>query len=371
MYNQVVVAYWYPITSQLLPFPTSRAISALPPGDGALSGSGNVAYQDPSFAGIYIKSNGASGAAERWVISNAAAQVGKRFKVYVNFGNLWYVFELQTWGAGSWVMENPGGQPRIPNQIIFGVITPMYDDFPPNEADPAHPPPTHNPFQPRLILAGIQDGDGNYLEEATATLIQVTNVTIDNVFVYKNGVLIPVTMTDLLSGHVFKGAGDYEIVIHYHYSNYPIEILTQPFTIVVEPYPLLQLERLEGGVISPGDFLIFDNPILHNGGIGYNPFTGLIEFRQTGVYFLQWFIAPETGLTTDGVNFALKTNTPAKHPMQNIHSSGHILVSALCGFAIVDVTELPVVAKLVNTSDSGVTLSAVAHVKAGIAAFKI
>ena len=235
MAGKVLEIYWQQITRQQLPFPTSRAITSLPSGDGAIRNSGNTEYLSPAFDGIYIRSNGLSGAAERWYIECTTEKNDEKFKVYVNFGNNWYVYEIQIWGPGTWVIENPSGQPRIPNQLMIGAVVDIFDDFPPNEANPLFPPPTHNPFVPNLLIEGKEDEWGNYWDRAWGTLLPVTDVTIDALFVYHDGVLLNVSISDLLAGQLFDEVGDYEIMIHYHYKNWAAEMLQRDFTVITRP----------------------------------------------------------------------------------------------------------------------------------------
>jgi len=75
-FNMTLEVFWYQITSAELPFPTSRAITSLPPGNGALINSGHAEYMDPSYNGIYIVSNGLSGGNARWVIVTTAEMSG-------------------------------------------------------------------------------------------------------------------------------------------------------------------------------------------------------------------------------------------------------------------------------------------------------
>ena len=72
--------------------------------------------------------------------------VEKKIEVYTNFGNNWYVYEIQMLGVGSWTNENPGTGSALPSQIIFGNPVDAFDDFDPDEGDPHHPPPTTIPF---------------------------------------------------------------------------------------------------------------------------------------------------------------------------------------------------------------------------------
>ena len=266
--NKVLEIYWQQITQQQLPFPTSRTITTLPSGDGAIRNSGIADYLGPAFDGIYIRSNGLSGAAERWYLECTQEKAYEKFKIYVNFGSNWYVYEIQAWGPGTWVIENPSGQPRIPNQLMIGAVVNVFDDFPPGEANPLFPPPTRNPFLPDLCIDGRQDEQGNYLERAWGTLFPVPNVSIDDVFVYHNGVLTTISLLDLLAGHLFDDAGDYEIVVTYRYLDWPAEYLRRLFTVIVEPrlaFAALSAKKTAHGnqlICGQFDFGLYENGVL-------------------------------------------------------------------------------------------------------------
>ena len=264
MAGKVLEIYWQQITQQQLPFPTSRAITTLPSGGGAIRNSGISDYLGPEFDGIYLKTNGLSGAAERWYIECTQERAYEKFKIYVNFGSNWYVYEIQVWGLGTWVIENPSGQPRIPNQLMIGAVVYVFDDFPPNEANPLFPPPTHNPFVPNLLIEGRQDEWGHYWNKAWATLTPVTDVSIDSVLVYHDGVPISVSVSDLLAGHLFDEVGDYEIVIQYHYKDWPGEVLRRLFTVITKAkfaFAQLSARKVATGADLPCgqfDFGLFD-----------------------------------------------------------------------------------------------------------------
>lgn len=264
MAGKVLEIYWQQITQQQLPFPTSRAITTLPSGNGAIANSGISDYLGPEFEGIYLRTNGLSGAAERWYIECTLERSYEKFKIYVNFGSNWYVYEIQVWGPGTWSIENPSGQPRIPNQLILGAVVAVFDDFPPNEANPLFPPPTENPFIPNLQIEGKEDISGNFLERAWATLSTPSDVSIDSVFVYCNENLLPVSLSDLLSRQLFTEIGDYEIIINYHYKTWPQEILNCQFTIVskekIAPIKLSARKTATGATLEckQFDFGLYD-----------------------------------------------------------------------------------------------------------------
>jgi len=131
--------------------------------------------------------------------------------------------------------------------------------------------------------------------------------------------------------------------------------------------PYLQLERVTAGAIPTNGTLVFDTTVGSNSThISYNSTTGIIEFNKVGVFYLSWFVAQQTGLATDGKNFALVTSDG-----QNITGSSHAKTAPVSGFAIVEVASSGKTIELVNKSDESATLSERVHVQAGLAVFDI
>ena len=130
----------------------------------------------------------------------------------------------------------------------------------------------------------------------------------------------------------------------------------------------LQLERTTDGVVDTNDTLVFDNVLLINGtNISYDAISGEILFNAAGYYYVEWFVAPQFGLTTDGSNFAIVTSESGP----GLTGSSHVRVSPTFGFAIIEVTTPGKTAKLINTSDNSLTLSQVVNTKAALAVFAI
>jgi len=361
-FNMMFEVFWYQITSAQLPFPTSRALSAIP-ASGALLGA-NSYYNDPMFAGIYIRLSGSGGSA-RWTIECTEEMTGKKFKIYVNFGNNWYVYELQVWGPGSYTINNPGTGPALPNQIIFGEVVPIFEDFPPNERDPAHPPPTFNPFEPIVTIETQGEGPCSAMQQVKVTLATPANVVISQATVTLDGVAYPVSLPQLLAGYTFTQPGDYELVIIYTYSGNAADPLVQYFSIPGEVYPHVQAERTYGGVIPAQTPVVFDNVLQSNGSINCDPLDGQIEIYFCGVFLFRWFVVPQLGLTTDGDNLAIVGVT------QGPQGSGHVKVSPTSGFAILEVDAVPYTAQLLNTSDGEIDLSDFTQAAAGLLVMKI
>ena len=97
--------------------------------------------------------------------------------------------------------------------------------------------------------------------------------------------------------------------------------------------------------------------------------NGEITFSNSGIYFINWFAAQQTGLATDGANFALETLI-AEIPIRII-GSGHSKFSASSGFAVLNISTAGTVLKLINNADRKATLSEHTQVKAGLAIFSV
>ena len=130
--------------------------------------------------------------------------------------------------------------------------------------------------------------------------------------------------------------------------------------------PYLQLERTTAGVIPTNGNMLFDTTVGKGGTeIVYND-NGVIRFYKVGVYYVSWYVAQQTGLATDGKNFALVTSDG-----KTITGSSHVKIAPASGFAIIEITNPDRTIRLVNKSDQSATLSSKAQVKAGLAVFDI
>ena len=133
----------------------------------------------------------------------------------------------------------------------------------------------------------------------------------------------------------------------------------------------IELERAEprGNVfIVPENVaLIFDTVVSNEGtAISYNTTTGVITFNEAGYYYLDWFVAPQFGLTTDGSNWAIQTNIS----QLTFIGSSHTKVSVTTGFAIINAAANET-AQLVNVSDGSLSLSQTVQSKAGLIAYSV
>ncbi|MCL1872848.1 MAG: hypothetical protein FWF85_01885 [Clostridiales bacterium] len=376
MADGVFTILWRQITSSQIPFPSSDALT------GTNLASGTVINQtvgrylnNPLFAGITISTTGSGGNA-RMQICFGPEQQGKKVKLYITFSNTVYEFEVQVWAPGCWTIQNPGSGPSTPNSIFFGNPVNIFDDFEPGESDPAHPPPTYNPFIPDLLIT-IESGTSEctLVDIIKVTINQIPTVAIAGATVYKDGQPTGITLADLLAGVTFADPGNYEISIIYQYlgdgtsqnpAGPPGQVLTQEFTISSIPFPHMQRQSRVYGYVVPGEAMLFDDTLIDDGTIEYNEIDGAFTLRFCGDYFIKWFIASEMGFTTDGSDFAIAINGTT-----DLIGSSHTKISPTVGFSIVKVTGLPPTVQLVSVADGIIELSKVTQVKAGIVIFKI
>lgn len=137
------------------------------------------------------------------------------------------------------------------------------------------------------------------------------------------------------------------------------------------PISYLELERVEPQgdvvVVFENGTLMFDTIVSNEGTmISYDANTGIITFNEAGFYYLDWFVAPVFGLTTDGSNWAIQTS----QSQLTIIGSSHVKVSVTTGFAILDV-EAGETARLINVSDGAISLSQAVKSKAGLVVYNV
>ena len=133
----------------------------------------------------------------------------------------------------------------------------------------------------------------------------------------------------------------------------------------------IELERLapqgEAVVVGVNGTLVFDTLASSSGTqISYDDATGIITFQEAGYYYMDWYIAPQFGLTTDGSNWAIQTTIGGL----SIIGSSHTKVSVTTGFGLIN-AQAGETARLVNISDGAISLSKVVKSKAGFIAYGI
>ena len=364
-----------------------RTVAAVPPTlTGALTGqnlaNGTVItntiapyLNNPLYAGITVATTGQGGNA-RLQLCFGPEQVRKRILAYVTFANTITEFEVQIWGPGCWSINNPGSGPSTPNAITLGTPVGVTDPFPPGESELPHPPPAYNPFIPWLLVTIDQQTAACALADVVrVTINPIPSVAISGAVVGRDGLILPITLPQLLAGVTFDEPGDYEIRIVFQYlgdgtpqnpPGPPGETLIRQFTISKTPFPHMQRQSRVYGYILPHDPMLFDDELADDGTIEYNTMNGAFTLRFCGDYFIKWFIVPEMGMATNGSEFAIAVNGAT-----DLTGTSHAMVSPTVGFSIVRVNGPPPTVQLVCVSDAVIELSKFTLVTAGIVMFKI
>ena len=135
----------------------------------------------------------------------------------------------------------------------------------------------------------------------------------------------------------------------------------------------LELERVNPAwdtvAVDADSILVFDT-IVASEGLGiqfqYDINTGIITFLEAGYYYVDWYVAPQSGFTTDGSNWAVQTAISGV----SFVCSSHSKVAATTGFALVN-AEAGETARLVNVSDGVLILSQAVKSKAGLVVYEL
>ena len=131
----------------------------------------------------------------------------------------------------------------------------------------------------------------------------------------------------------------------------------------------LQLEKRNTGIVNTNQTVLFDTNLQSSGNnISYDYATGDITFHVAGVYHINWFVAQQTGLATDGSNFAI---IQSLDNMPRVIGSNHVKISQTSGFAIIKTGAADIKVRLANVSNAAATLSDTTQVKAGLAVYRI
>ncbi|MGL5515085.1 MAG: hypothetical protein ACRDBM_17875 [Sporomusa sp.] len=123
----------------------------------------------------------------------------------------------------------------------------------------------------------------------------------------------------------------------------------------------------EGVVVPVNGTLVFDTIVSSDGtSISYDAGTGVITFNVAGFYYVDWYVAPQFGLTVDGSNWAIQTSISGL----TFTGSSHTKVSVTTGFAIINAA-VGETARLVNVSSGALTLSEAVQSKAALITYII
>ncbi|MDD4125244.1 MAG: hypothetical protein PHW77_05935 [Eubacteriales bacterium] len=129
----------------------------------------------------------------------------------------------------------------------------------------------------------------------------------------------------------------------------------------------IQAELIEAGgeVIPDGTNVIFNNVIADlSDDISYDPATGEFTVTSPGVYIVNWWVAPDGAGAAINISF-----TVAVDGVPYSTASSPIVSVQMGASAIIDITTVPAVITLVNTTGDDVFIPDI-PVQAGIVIYK-
>ncbi len=121
----------------------------------------------------------------------------------------------------------------------------------------------------------------------------------------------------------------------------------------------LQIERTIAGSVAVGSNVVFDSIVYSDGNITYNSGTGVITFNESGRYVINWWVATQSSLSTNGIVFALSSSQG-----DFLEGNSPIKTDEVTGVSIIDVAAAPVTVSLVNASTSAVSYATMVPLKA-------
>lgn len=128
----------------------------------------------------------------------------------------------------------------------------------------------------------------------------------------------------------------------------------------------LQLQLFLGNSVNTQDNVVFDNVMLQDGSVDYDQSTGVVTLEETGQYLVQWWIATQTYLSTDGALFTIRTSEP-----NNFMGNTPIKTGVASGFIVLNAPMPNMTFSLVNATNTAVFYSPLVPVKAMLALVKI
>ncbi len=128
----------------------------------------------------------------------------------------------------------------------------------------------------------------------------------------------------------------------------------------------IQVARLTSGSVLMNNNVIYDSTIESEGNISYNTGTGLVTLSETGKYAAYWWIATQTGQSTNGMAFDLVTSQG-----DQIAGNSPIKSDEVTGFGIINIDAAPVTLSIQNTSNNTIYYSTSVDTKASLMIFRI
>jgi hypothetical protein len=127
----------------------------------------------------------------------------------------------------------------------------------------------------------------------------------------------------------------------------------------------LQIKRQVSGVVPLGSNLIFDTIVYTFGNINYDLNTGFITINEPGTYSINWWVATQASLSTNGAVFAIDSSQG-----DFIEGNSPIKTGEVYGIAIIEVVSLPITISLKNSSTADIFLSTIVPVTANLVVIK-
>ncbi|MGL5649870.1 MAG: hypothetical protein ACRDDY_18725, partial [Clostridium sp.] len=124
----------------------------------------------------------------------------------------------------------------------------------------------------------------------------------------------------------------------------------------------IQIQKKGGGVVKRKENVLFNSLTTTTfKGIYYNSYTGVFTIRDKGEYYISWWISMKYGLGCFGTSFSL------------VFSDGQIITAVseeqkgqIIGDAYIEINEVPITFRLVNTSCSDVIYSCINGITANL-----
>lgn len=126
------------------------------------------------------------------------------------------------------------------------------------------------------------------------------------------------------------------------------------------------LERLASGSILMNNNVIYDGIIEQDGNIDYDVGTGVVTLFEAGKYCVFWWVATQTGLSTNGTAFNLIVSQS-----DPIVGNSPIKSDEPTGFGIVNVNTVPVTLSIQNSSNNTIYYSSTVQTKASLMIVKM
>ncbi|MGI6161978.1 MAG: hypothetical protein ACOYJD_08095 [Christensenellales bacterium] len=121
----------------------------------------------------------------------------------------------------------------------------------------------------------------------------------------------------------------------------------------------LQIERISAGMVAQSGNIIFENTVISEGDVSYNNATGVITFIEPGRYIIDWWVATQSSICTNGAVFALTSSQGDLLEGNSLIKTGQV-----SGVGIIDVATAPVTVSLINASTAPVYYATVVPVTA-------